>query len=168
MQISETGIVIGLFQPTEFEVIRGFVESIQEYERAKVQELKSGAEIGTDYTETLIDAIADRRRQGIILIAKIDNNAIGFACAWIDEDNDPLLRDDARRHAYVSDIFVADAWRRQGVARLLLQALETAMRQRGCERIRICTKATNLAALSCYEATGYRPYEIILSKPLID
>jgi ribosomal protein S18 acetylase RimI-like enzyme len=168
MQTSETRIVIGSFQPTDFEVIRGFVESIQEYERAKVQELKSGAEIGTDYAKMLIEAIADRHRQGIILIAKMDNDAIGFACAWIDEDDDPLLRDDARRHAYVSDIFVADAWRRKGVARLLLQAVEMEMRQRGCERIRICTKATNLSALKCYEATGYRPYEIILSKPLTD
>lgn len=166
MQTSDSRLVIAPFQQTDFEVIRGFVESIQEYERAKVQELKSGAEIGAEYTEKLVDAISDQHRQGIILIAKMDNNAIGFACAWIDEDDDQLLRDDARRHAYVSDVFVADAWRRQGVARLLLQAIETEMRQRGCERIRICTKASNLSALKCYEATGYRPYEVILSKAL--
>jgi ribosomal protein S18 acetylase RimI-like enzyme len=166
MQASEARIVIESFQPTDFEVIRGFVESIQDYERIQVPELKSGAEIGTDYTKMLIDAIADRHQRGLILIAKIDNNAIGFACAWIDEDDDPLLRDDTRRHAYVSDIFVDDAWRRQGVARLLLQAIETEMRQRGCERIRIRTKATNLSALKCYEANGYQPYEIILSKPV--
>jgi ribosomal protein S18 acetylase RimI-like enzyme len=166
MQTSETRIVIDSFQASDFEVIRGFIESIQEYERAQVPELKSGAEIGTDYTKMLIDAIADRHRQGLILIAKKDNNAVGFVCAWTDEDDDPLLRDDARRHAYVSDIFVDDACRRQGVAQLLLQAIETEMRQRGCERIRICTKATNLSALKCHEANGYRPYEIILSKPL--
>lgn len=166
MQTSDSRLVIAPFQQTDFEVIRGFVESIQEYERAKVQELKSGAEIGAEYTEKLVDAISDQHRQGIILIAKMDNNAIGFACAWIDEDDDQLLRDDARRHAYVSDVFVADAWRRKGVARLLLQAIETEMRQRGCERIRICTKASNLSALKCYEATGYRPYEVILSKAL--
>jgi ribosomal protein S18 acetylase RimI-like enzyme len=166
MQTPETRIVIDSFRANDFEVIRGFVESLQEYERAQVPELKSGAEIGTAYTQMLIDAIADRHRQAVILIAKVDNNAVGFACAWTDQDDDPLLRDNARRHAYVSDIFVDDAWRRQGVARLLLQAIETEMRQRGCERIRICTKATNIAALRCYETTGYRPYEITLSKQL--
>ncbi len=167
MQTSETSIEIDSFQPTDFEAIRGFVEAIQEYERAKVRELKTGAEIGTHYTKMLIDAIADPSRQGVILIAKTHKTAIGFACAWIAEDDDTLLRDDARRHAYVSDIFVADAWRRKGVASLLLQAIEAEMRQRGCARIRICTKALNLSALKCYEATGYLPYEITLSKPLI-
>ncbi|HEY9757320.1 MAG TPA: GNAT family N-acetyltransferase [Oculatellaceae cyanobacterium] len=165
MQTSKTQIVIDSFQPTDFEVIRGFVESLQEYERAQVPELKTGAEIGANYTKSLIEKIADR--DGIILIAKIDSNAVGFVCAWIDEDDDPLLRDEARRHAYVSDIFVDDACRRRGVARLLLQSVETEMRQRGCERIRICTKATNLSAWKCYEANGYQPYEVILSKPLI-
>ncbi len=164
MQASESAVVVDSFQATDFELIRNFVESIQEYERAQVPELKSGAEIGADYTKMLTDQIAER--QGLILIAKIDNNAIGFICAWIDEDDDPLLRDDARRYAYVSDIFVHGDWRRQGVARLLLQAVETEMCQRGCERLRICTKAANLLAWKCYEAYGYRPYEIILSKVL--
>lgn len=164
MRTSETRIDIDSFQPTDFEIIRGFVESIQEYERALVPELKPGSEIGTGYTKRLIAAIAER--QGIILVAKIEGVAVGFVCAWVDEDNDPLLRDEARKHAYVSDIFVDGKCRRQGIARLLLQAVEMEMYRRGCERTRICTKATNLPALKCYEAYGYQSYEIILSKNL--
>jgi hypothetical protein len=33
-------------------------------------------------------------------------------------------------------------------------------------RIRVRAKAGNDLALRCYEKTGYRPYEIILAKPL--
>jgi GNAT superfamily N-acetyltransferase len=44
------------------------------------------------------------------------------------------LRDNARHHAYVSDIFVTDNWRRKGVARALLQAIENKMHERGCRR----------------------------------
>ena len=159
-------IIIELFQPSEFEVIRSFVESIQEYERKQIPELKQGEEIGFDYTQMLIDMTA--KHQGCILVARADSTAIGFVCAWIDEDDDLLLHDDARKHAYVSDIFVSETWRQQGVASLLLQAVENEMQKQGCKRSRICTKASNLAALKCYEGNGYSAYEIILSKLLID
>jgi ribosomal protein S18 acetylase RimI-like enzyme len=74
--------------------------------------------------------------------------------------------EDARRHAYVSDIFVGEAWRRRGVGRTLLTAIEAEMRRRGCRRIRICSKAANLAAVSCHQSAGYRPYEIIYAKAI--
>jgi ribosomal protein S18 acetylase RimI-like enzyme len=91
---------------------------------------------------------------------------LGFACAWIEQDDDPLVRDDARIHAYVSDIFVDQGWRRQGIASLLLDELEAKMRSRGCARIRVCSKAANQLAIACYTARGYRPYEIIYAKRL--
>ena len=40
------------------------------------------------------------------------------------------------------------------------------MRERGCRRIRVCSKATNVDALKCYEGAGYRPYEVIFSKTI--
>jgi ribosomal protein S18 acetylase RimI-like enzyme len=42
------------------------------------------------------------------------------------------------------------------------------MRERGCRRIRVCSKAANVEALKCYEAAGYQPYEVIFSKALAD
>jgi ribosomal protein S18 acetylase RimI-like enzyme len=74
-------------------------------------------------------------------MARAETETVGFGCAWVEEDDDPLLRDDARTYGYVSDIFVEGAWRRQGIALQLLDALEMAMRSRGCHRIRICSKA---------------------------
>ena len=56
---------------------------------------------------------------GCMIMARADSGAVGFACAWIAQDDDPLIRDDARTHAYVSDIFVDQSWRRQGIASLL-------------------------------------------------
>jgi len=157
-------ISIGSFGPADFETIKTLVESIQEFERTYVPELKLGVEIGAAYTEKLVNTIANQ--QGVIFLAKTDTDTVGFVCAWIDEDDDLLLSEDARTHAYISDIFVSEDWRRQGVATLLLQAVETEMRQRGCQRIRICTKAANLSALTCYKANGYSAYEIVLSKRL--
>jgi len=79
-------------------------------------------------------------------------------------DGDLCLEEEARRYALVSDIYVIEAARRQGIAHRLLAEFEAAMRQRGCVRLRLCAKATNLGAVACYEAAGYRAYEVILSK----
>jgi ribosomal protein S18 acetylase RimI-like enzyme len=157
-------LAIDAFQPSDLATLVRFVEAIQEHERIDVPDLKCGSEIGSDYAQLLIRTATERN--GCIRMARVDTETVGFGCAWVEEDDDPLLRNDARTHAYVSDIFVNNAWRRQGVALRLLDALEMEMRSRGCHRIRICSKAANHLALECYKKAGYQPYEIVFAKPL--
>ena len=38
------------------------------------------------------------------------------------------------------------------------------MLKRGCRRVRVRSKAANLAVSRCYQAAGYRPYEIAFDK----
>ncbi len=155
---------IAPFQPADLPTIAAFVEAIQEHERADNCDLKPGAEINPSYLETLVRNIASR--QGTILMAKTERETVGFVCAWKEQGNDPLLREEAQAGAYVSDIFVVDRWRRIGVGRLLLDAIEAEMAARGCRHMRIWAKANNGAALRSYELAGFRPYEIILAKPI--
>jgi ribosomal protein S18 acetylase RimI-like enzyme len=157
-------IAIDPFRPSDLATVIQYVEAIQEFERIHVPELKLGHEIGPDYASMLIRRVAERN--GCMLMARAETRTVGFGCAWIQSDYDMLLREDARTHAYVSDIFVEDDWRRRGIALKILVALETEMRSRGCRRIRICSKATNQIALECYKRAGYRPYEITFTKDL--
>jgi GNAT superfamily N-acetyltransferase len=157
-------LMIDEFRLSDLAALIGFVEAIQEHERIDVTDLKLGSEIGSDYAQMLIRMIAERN--GCILMARMRADTVGFGCAWIEEDNDPLLRDDARTHAYISDIFVEDDWRRRGVALRILDALEMEMRSRGCQRIRVCSKATNHIALECYKKAGYQPNEIVFGERL--
>jgi len=157
-------ITMDPFLQSDLAMVIQYVEAIQEFERIHVPELKAGHEIGTDYASMLIHRVAERN--GCILMARAEAVTVGFGCAWVQSDYDMLLRDDARTHAYVSDIFVEDAWRRRGIALQILAALETEMRSRGCRRIRICSKATNHVALGCYNEAGYRPYETTFTKDL--
>ena len=77
-----------------------------------------------------------------------------------------LLKDEFRRHAYISDVYVSENWRGKGVAQALMQAVEAMMRERGCNRIRVCSKATNKEAVAFYSSDDFKPYEIIYSKEL--
>lgn len=157
-------IRIETYQPADLPAVTAFVAAIQEHERAQVAELKPGHEIGADYARLLLTRVAERN--GTILMARVEGETIGFACGWMAVDDDPLLREDARPHATVSDLFVAAPWCGRGVARMLLAAIEREMRQRGCRQIRVTAKATNREALACYDAAGYGAYEVILWKPL--
>jgi ribosomal protein S18 acetylase RimI-like enzyme len=157
-------LTIEAFQLSDRAVLIRFVEAIQEHERIGAPDLKPGREIGAGYADLLIRTVAERN--GCIRMARAEIDAVGFACAWVQDDDDPLLRNDARTYAYVSDIYVKDEWRRQGIALQLLDDLETEMRSRGCRRIRICSKAANHLALECYKRAGYHPYEIVFAKRL--
>lgn len=152
------------FEERDKGVIKQFIESLQEYERAIIPELKAGSEIAHDYTLGLIDSVA--RKDGVLMLALFDEEPIGFACAWKETDDDFLLQDNEREHAYISDLFIDEKYRRKGFAGLLIAAIEAEMRQRNCKRIRICCKTTNHAALNCYLSSGFSAYETILSKPL--
>ena len=157
-------IAIDAFQLSDFATLIRFVGAIQEHERIDVPDLKSGSEIGSDYAQMLIRMASEQN--GCIRMARAETEIVGFGCAWIEEDEDVLLRDDARIYGYVSDIFVEGAWRRRGIALRLLEVLELEMRARGCSRMRICSKAANHLALECYRRAGYQPYEIVLTKRL--
>jgi ribosomal protein S18 acetylase RimI-like enzyme len=152
------------FLPADLPAVVAFVEAIQEHERADALELKPGREIGSAYAARLLHTV--EHQDGVILMARAGRDTVGFICAWPDRDDDMLLRDDARDHGYVSDLFVLNSWRRRGVARQLPTAVESEMRRRGCRRIRIVAKAGNIAAMRCYDAAGFRGYEIVLSKLL--
>ena len=122
------------FQRADLPIVAAFVCAIQEHERIATPELRPGSEIASSYTELLLRTVAEQ--DGVMLLAKHRDHCIGFACAWIEEDDDPLVREDARHLAYVSDIFVEDGWRRRGVGRMLLAAVEAEMLKRGCRRVR--------------------------------
>jgi ribosomal protein S18 acetylase RimI-like enzyme len=151
-------ITLEPYEPRDLPVIEAFVAAIQEHERRFVPELRTGAEIAVDYAARIV-AQAESR-DGILLLAKDGGEAIGFACAWRDADDDPLLAAAHRDHAYVSDLFVQVEWRGRGIAQRLLGEIEQVMRARGCTRLCITAKAANVPALRCYEAAGLRPYEV--------
>jgi ribosomal protein S18 acetylase RimI-like enzyme len=152
------------FQRADLPLAVTFIAAIQEHERVNLPELRPGGEIADDYVKAMARRL--RENNGVMLMARQGANTVGFVAGWVEVDQDPCLREEARRYALVSDIYVVDAERRQGIAHQLLGAFEVAMRERGCSRLRLCAKATNPGAIACYEAAGYRPYEVILSKPM--
>jgi ribosomal protein S18 acetylase RimI-like enzyme len=144
------------------QTVQRFVAEIQDHERHLVPALRPGHAIADSYTAHLLHTVATRG--GTMLMARVAADTVGFVCAWPGEDDDPLVEPFARTHGYVSELFVVPAWRRRGVGQTLLEAAEAAMAASGCTRLRICSKASNQAALGTYAAAGFSAYEVILDK----
>lgn len=60
----------------------------------------------------------------------------------------------ARRGLYLEDLFVDPAWRRQGIARALLQRLAALAQERGCGRFEWTVLDWNVNAIRFYEGLG--------------
>lgn len=61
----------------------------------------------------------------------------------------------AAEDCFLEDLFVAEAARRQGVGRALVEATVQRARERDCRRILLDTEEDNAAALALYDAFGF-------------
>lgn len=104
--------------------------------------------------------------EGFVTAAERDGELVGFLVAVVDSEEGSYVLPEARRHGYISEVFVAAPARRGGVGRALMLDAEARFRAKGLTAIRISTLVANEAALASYRAQGYRPLYIMLHKAL--
>lgn len=148
----------------DLDTLKNFLVELQEHERADNPQLRPGAEVASPYLDFLLQST--KEHQGLILMARQGTETIGFICAWVDHDEDMLLNPTARRHGYVSDLFVRENCRGKGIGASLLREVESAMASKGIKRLRVCSKAANKLALRCYDDFGFIRYELIFTKEI--
>jgi ribosomal protein S18 acetylase RimI-like enzyme len=98
-----------------------------------------------------------RRSPGLSLLATRGNAIVGTVLGGFDG-----------RRGWAYHLAVAQGSRRSGVARLLVDALESRMRARGAVEVFGLVEATNAASLAFFDATGYERREdlVVVGKPL--
>ena len=58
---------------------------------------------------------------------------------------------------YLKELYVAQAYRRSGTGRLLMEGLYRIAAERGCSRVEGTTDTSNPGAQQCYESLGVSP-----------
>ena len=92
-------------------------------------------------------------------IGVLDGQPVGFACLRLI----PHLQGD-EPYAELTDIYVDAPFRRQGVARALIEHIEAAARARGAGGLVILTGFDNAGAQSAYRASGYADWALAMGK----
>ena len=85
-----------------------------------------------------------------IFIARVQDQTVGFTQLY------PSFSSVSMKPIWIlNDLFVEEAERNQGIAKLLMSAAENFARETGAIRIILATQVTNFAAQSLYHSLGY-------------
>jgi GNAT superfamily N-acetyltransferase len=98
------------------------------------------------------------RGDGGVLVAEIGDKTVGLATYQIID-----LLERARPQCRITALVVREGERRRGVASALIEAVESAARERGCFRLEVTTRPKRSDALGLYAALGFheRPYRLV-------
>ncbi|MEK4515904.1 GNAT family N-acetyltransferase [Paenibacillus sp. FSL H8-0122] len=101
-------------------------------------------------------------RNELIAVAELNGAIMGFGCA---QSLHSFCYDEP--YGEITELYVEEAARRQGVARAIMSCLEENLQERGVTSIRILTGRTNTAAIQFYEHCHYvQDDEQLLEKQL--
>jgi ribosomal protein S18 acetylase RimI-like enzyme len=91
-----------------------------------------------------------QKNDSAILVASHNESLVGFTQLY------PSFSSVMMQRVWIlNDLFVEEAYRKQGVARLLMDAAENFARATHAVRINLETQMTNTAAQALYESRGY-------------
>lgn len=117
----------------------------------------------SDSAEQIAARLRDPRRVETILLAETDDCIVGFAalrlvpCVFFSEP-----------YAELTELYVDESYRRQGVGRALVAHVEKLAREAGARQMLILTDFYNNPAQSLYRAMGYVHYDIALKKDFFE
>jgi len=122
---------------------------------------------GRDAAALGMDQIFDRvnRLGGQILVAERDGAILGCV-HWHRESASASVKPDRRPQAVLGNLSVTATARGQGIGQALIQEVEAQVKAAGIARLNLNVVAENDRALALYQAQGYGPVEIKMSKAL--
>jgi GNAT superfamily N-acetyltransferase len=141
------------------EAIVGLIRALNIHEAAITGDRLVTHSAADAYYLALLDRIA--RQEGRLLAAEAEAGVVGMLGLIVQEDQ-VFVRADLRRHGYVSDLVVDEAWR----GRLLIGEAERLTREKGLKRLVIGVMAGNAGAERLYGELGFSLYAKAMMKPL--
>jgi ribosomal protein S18 acetylase RimI-like enzyme len=155
--------MIRAYKPAYKEQVERCIIELQDFERELEPDRVEGATIARRYLLELLDTC--QKQPGQLFVAEVEGRVAGFVCVWLEGEPESYLTSLAN-YAYISDLVVLPAYRRQGLGSALLARAEAFAKERGAPALRINVLARNAGAWAVYHQAGFRDYEIRLLKDL--
>ncbi|MFY0254746.1 GNAT family N-acetyltransferase [Chitinophaga sp. 30R24] len=118
--------------------------------------------IATNYMQHVIDM--QETCDGVCLLATVNNQPAGFLFAYLEEADESRIEDYSGDTLYVSDGYVHAEYRRQGIYRMMNEALEKIYIQKGIRRIVRYTLTNNYRMQQFLATQNYVPVRLVYEK----
>ncbi|MEM6439951.1 MAG: GNAT family N-acetyltransferase [Pseudomonadota bacterium] len=145
------------------EALLPLMEGLQAVERAMEANRVPPSGIGP-HLDRQLDLM--ERDGGFALLAEAEGRPVGFLIGLVVEDADLYVLPENRRLGAVTDLYVAEAARRQGLAARLMAEAEARFVALGLPRMSIGALAGNAAARALYLRWAGREHAVIYEKPI--
>lgn len=157
------GVVVRPARESDREVLIELFQGLNVYEEQFVGNRRMDRAGGVDsliHAEKKVDATG-----GVKLVAEVDGAVVGHLfLTW--EMHGACVRDDVRNFGYVSELFVREAHRGQGIGRALLLEAERQTKAKGFRHMLLGVLHGNAVAERAYARFGFKPYATDLVKPI--
>ena len=97
----------------------------------------------------------------VLLVAEVDGVIAGYVYGSLEERDWAKLLD---AHGAIHDVYVADPYRRGGVARALMQAAIVALEGQGAGQVVLSSATPNTQAQALFASMGFRPTMIEMTR----
>jgi ribosomal protein S18 acetylase RimI-like enzyme len=134
-------------------------ELVRMHHAADPRRFLSAGDVEKGYARYLLREVG--RREAVVLVACRGAAVIGYAYGSL-EDRDWYRLLDA--HGAIHDVFVEEHSRRSGAGRALVSGMVAALEGLGAPRIVLSTRVDNGAAQRLFEACGFRPTMIEMTR----
>jgi GNAT superfamily N-acetyltransferase len=150
--------------PDDKPAILGFIMDLQRFELAIEANRRVDDEVAEEYYASLGESVT--KKNGRILVAENEGGrAVGWAVTH-EAENEVFVHADERIYGYISELYVAESMRGQGVGRALIAACEDWARERGLKVMMIGALTKNTRAHTIYRDSGFNDYATLLRKYL--
>ena len=109
----------------------------------------NGRDLSEDVQKTLVDGLR-QHPTAVVFLALHQDETVGIATCFVGFSTFA-----ARPLVNIHDLHVAKDYRRRGIARLLLEAVETEARALGCCKLTLEVQEKNRTAQALYESFGF-------------
>ncbi|HLD61101.1 MAG TPA: GNAT family N-acetyltransferase [Patescibacteria group bacterium] len=160
-------IQIREYQPKDLEHIERLMNDFEEY-LVGIDDLsfmRPFADKGREYTRLCIEKT--QKEDGVVLLAENRGEVVGMILGVMHpQSRTSVLEEGERVYARVTDLYITEEYRKKGVGKQLIEAIELHFKNKGCEVLTIGVLAPNKNAYEFYKRVGYKDRAIDLVKIL--
>lgn len=146
----------------QYQVISEFMLELHKHEHTLFDKTADWKDIEHNYMRHAITM--QEEHEGVCLVAYVDGVPAGFIFGYTEDQDDSRIEIYEGKELYVSDGYVAKAYRRQGVYHTLNKQLEDAYIQKGVNRITRFTHINNIRMRQLLESEGYVVTRLLYEK----